>query len=166
MMNGPMGRVVVRKSIPIEQEDDDDDHDKDGIPPEIVELIKMTEAMHRRSAGGVGGISLAAPRQLRPNQKEENDNTPRHEESHDEIMAKMNKLSEEIGERHDREKLNRIGGKKSQRFTQVLAALGGVLLLMLISFVLTCQAKKGRDSEAEEDEPSTGGNKRVGAHTD
>ena len=125
----------------------------------------MTEAMHQRAAGGSGPLGLiGGPRQLRiekRGQKEE-DNTPRHEESHEEIMAKMNKLSEEIGERHDREKLTRLKEKKSQRFTQVLAALGGILLLMVVSFVLTCKAKKGRDNETEEDEPNTKSNRRVG----
>ena len=81
-------------------------------------------------------------------------------------MAKMNKLSEEIGERHDRDKLSKLKEKKSQRFTQVLAALGGLLLVMLISFVVSCRAKKDRDSEVgEEDNHPTktpGGNRRVG----
>ena len=35
-------------------EDDDDDHDKDGVPPEVLEMIRMTEAMHRRATGGMG----------------------------------------------------------------------------------------------------------------
>lgn len=36
---------------PIEDEDDDDDH-KDGIPPEIMDLIRMTEMLH--GGGGFG----------------------------------------------------------------------------------------------------------------
>jgi len=38
-MNGPMGRVVMRKRIPFdEDEHDKDDHEEDdgGIPPEIL----------------------------------------------------------------------------------------------------------------------------------
>jgi len=37
-MNGPMGRVVMRKRIPFdEDEHDKDDHeDEGGIPPEIL----------------------------------------------------------------------------------------------------------------------------------
>lgn len=119
-MNGPMGRVVMRRSIPF---DDDDDHkdDDDGIPPEILDLIRMTEAMHGRSRGmgsPFGGpIALGGPRKLSIKKKEEpEDDTPRHEESHDDIMARMNKLSEEIGERHDKDKLSRLQEKKSSRF--------------------------------------------------
>jgi len=113
-INGPMGRVVVRKSIPLD-DDEDDDHEPEGIPPEILEMIRMTEAMHRRAGGGMGPFgAIGGPRKLRINKADdENDNTPRHEESHDEIMAKMNKLSEEIGERHDRDKLSRLKEKKS-----------------------------------------------------
>ena len=54
----------------------------------------------------------------------------------------------------------------------MLAALGGLLLVMLISFVISCRAKKDRDSEVEEEDnrsgktPMTpggnGGNRRVG----
>ena len=49
-INGPMGRVVVRKQIAF---DDDEDHkdDDDGIPPEILEMIRMTEMMHSRARG-------------------------------------------------------------------------------------------------------------------
>ena len=38
-MNGPMGRVVMRKRIPFDEDehDKDDDHeDEGGIPPEIL----------------------------------------------------------------------------------------------------------------------------------
>lgn len=143
-------------------DDDDDDHDKDGIPPEILELIRMTEAMHTRATGGMGGPFGAArgPRQLRiskgsDKKDEEEDNTPRHEESHADIMAKMNKLSEEIGERHDKDKLTKLKEKKSQRYTQVLAGIGVLLLVMLVSFVLSCRAKKGSDSEVEDESGHT-----------
>ena len=81
-------------------------------------------------------------------------------------MAKMNKLSEEIGERHDREKLTKLKEKKSQRYTQVLAAFGVLLLVMLVSFVLSCRAKKDKDSEVEDESSQSGqtpgGNRRVG----
>lgn len=53
-MNGPMGRVVMRKRIPFDEDDDHkDDHEEDGIPPEILEMIRMTEAMHRRAGAGM-----------------------------------------------------------------------------------------------------------------
>lgn len=65
IMNGPLGRVVVRQSLPVD-EDDDDDHEKDGVPPEILEMIRMTEAMHRRATGGMGPFgAVRGPRQLR-----------------------------------------------------------------------------------------------------
>jgi len=153
-INGPGGRIVVRQPIDLGEDEDDDDG---GIPPEIAELIRVTEAIHSR-AGGIG----VPPRQLQAKAAEPEDNTPRYEESHDSIMAKMNKLSEEIGERHDREKLTRLSGKKSQRSSQVLVALGCILALVLGSFILTCGAKKGKNAEAEEDEKVIGASRRVG----
>ena len=75
-------------------------------------MIRMTEAMHRRAGGGIIASPFGQPMhrqlQLKKDDKEEEDNTPRHEESHEDIMARMNKLSEEIGERHDDEKLMRL----------------------------------------------------------
>ena len=36
-MNGPMGRVVMRRRIPFDEDEHEaDDHDDDGIPPEIL----------------------------------------------------------------------------------------------------------------------------------
>ena len=66
--------------------DDDDDM---GIPPEILEMMQMTEMMHERSS------FFGAP-------KKKKKELPRVEESHADIMAKMNKLSEEIGERSNK----------------------------------------------------------------
>ena len=93
--------------------DDDDDDDEDGIPPEIMDLIKMTSTLSQRS----NSISLAPMqpritiRKIEPHEKKvetvPNDHAiqivdqPRHEESHEEIMARMNKLGEEIGEKHE-----------------------------------------------------------------
>lgn len=39
-MNGPMGRVVMRRRIPFDEDEHEaDDHDDDGIPPEILQMI-------------------------------------------------------------------------------------------------------------------------------
>lgn len=73
-------------------------------------MIKMTEAMHSRARGGIMGSPFGrpTPRHLEIKKDDKDDDTPRHEESHAEIMARMNKLSEEIGERHDEDKLMRL----------------------------------------------------------
>jgi len=57
-MDGPMGSIVVRKQIP---HDDDDDDKEDGIPPEIIQMMKMTEAMHRRHMMGMMGGMMGGP---------------------------------------------------------------------------------------------------------
>ena len=76
----------------------------------------MTEQIHQR-AGGPGILSpfggVGPGRNLEINKEED---LPRHEESHDEIMARMNKISEEIGERHDRDRLMRIKETKQSRY--------------------------------------------------
>lgn len=72
----------------------DDDEDEDSIPPEILDMIRMTEMMASRSGfGGLPGMQLGRP----GSPKKEVDNTPRHEEPIEDIMARMNKLSDEIG---------------------------------------------------------------------
>ena len=83
---------------------------------------------------------------------DEDDGTPRHEESHDEIMARMNKLSYEIGERHDQDKLLRLQEKKTSRSLQVIAALGVLMLIMIVSFLATCVGGKGKGKGVEGDE--------------
>ena len=82
-----------------------DDDDDEGIPPEILDLMRLTEAM--ASGGGLFGGALNAPviREI----PIENFGAPRelverHEESHDDIMAKMEALSKEVGERTKRTK--------------------------------------------------------------
>ena len=53
MGEAPPGMVIRRRiSMPMPIIDDDDD-DEDGIPPEILELIKMTSMMQSRSMGGM-----------------------------------------------------------------------------------------------------------------
>ena len=49
----PPGMTIRRRiSMPMPIIDDDDD-DEEGIPPEILELIKMTSMMQSRSMGGM-----------------------------------------------------------------------------------------------------------------
>ena len=60
-------------------------------------------------AGPFGG----GPRQLSIQKVDENDeDTPRFEESHGDIMLRMNKLSQEIGEKHDQQKLLKLSSNK------------------------------------------------------
>lgn len=65
--------------------------------------------------GSPFGRPMPRQLQLKKADEEEEDDTPRHEESHKDIMARMNKLSEEIGERHDDDKLMKLQEKKSSR---------------------------------------------------
>ena len=65
-MNGPMGRVVMRRRIPFDEDEDHADDDG-GIPPEILDMIRMTEAMHRRAGAGLispFGRAIPSPRNL------------------------------------------------------------------------------------------------------
>lgn len=107
---GPMGGgMMVRQRIsmgPPPILDDKDDDDLDGIPPEIMEMMRMTEAM-------AGGPSMfGGPRfRIRKSGGEipaDHALVPREEESHDEIMARMDKLSAEIGERHEKKKYQKV----------------------------------------------------------
>ena len=62
------------------------DDDDDEIPPEIKAMMELTEGMHSRPSGLFGGQIKKKDRQ---------------EESHEDIMKRLNSLGEEIGERHD-----------------------------------------------------------------
>ena len=95
----------------------DDDDDDDDIPAEIKALVEMTAAMASRSSG-LGGL-MGAPRikivkkdALPEHQRHAEPSVPddhaikiveqpRHEESVEEIMERMNKIGEEIGEKHE-----------------------------------------------------------------
>lgn len=77
----------------------DDDEEDDFIPPEILQMIQMTEAMHARQMASMFGGPMI---KFTPESAKAKSNEPRTDETHDEIMARMNKLSEEIGERHEK----------------------------------------------------------------
>ena len=66
-------------------------------------MIRMTEMM-ASNGGFMGppGIHMRLMGGPPGHKKEEKDNTPRHEESIEDIMAKMNKLSDEIGDNHEK----------------------------------------------------------------
>ena len=76
----------------------DDDDDEDGIPPEILDMIRATEMMAANSGFG-GGMHIRRIGGQAPPKVE--DNTPRHEEAIEDIMDRMNKISDEIGEKHE-----------------------------------------------------------------
>ena len=48
----PPGMIRIGGPPPHIDDDDDDDDHKDGIPPEILDLIRMTEMLH--GGGGFG----------------------------------------------------------------------------------------------------------------
>ena len=85
----------------------DDDDDDEGVPPEILDMIRMTEMMASRS--GFGGLPGMQVRRIGGPKKPE-DNTPRVEEPIEDIMARMNKLSDEIGDKHEK-KYERVESK-------------------------------------------------------
>ena len=86
----PGGTMRIRQQVVPADDDHDDDHD-DGIPPEILEMLHLTEAM----SSGFG----FNPMRPKPKKKVE-----RHDESTEDIMARMNKLSDQIGEKHEQSK--------------------------------------------------------------
>ena len=55
--------------------------------------------MHARQMASMFGGPMI---RLAPGEKKEKKDEPRADETHEEIMARMNKLSEEIGERHEK----------------------------------------------------------------
>jgi len=62
-------------------------------------------------------------------------------------MARMNKLSEEIGETQDKKRNYEVSTSKNQRFMQVVIVGGIVIVVMVISFVLTCANNKKKLDE-------------------
>lgn len=65
-------------------------------------------------------------------------------------MARMNKLSEEIGERSNNRKYEFVD-TKGQRLVQIAVVGLFLMLLVVVSFVLACQNKKGKDSGVEDE---------------
>jgi hypothetical protein len=49
---GPPPGMRITRRMPMPMMMDDDDDDEDGIPPEILDLIRMTSMMQSRSMGG------------------------------------------------------------------------------------------------------------------
>lgn len=72
----------------------------------------------------------------------------RNDESHADIMKRMNKLSQEIGERHDRQKTDRLKNEKDSRTSTVLIVVSIIIALGLVSlginhFVTDKESKEG-----------------------
>lgn len=79
--------ITKRKIVPA---DHDDDEDEDGIPQEILDMMRMTEMMH----GMPGPMSLFGGPRIKKEEK-----IDREDEKPEDIMARMNKLSQDIGEK-------------------------------------------------------------------
>jgi len=75
-------------------------------------------------------------------------------------MAKMNKLSEEIGEKHDKDKVLRMNTNKNNRLKQVIVVAGIIMVVMLVSFALTCINNKKKDEDDDLNESEQDGDKR------
>ena len=108
-------------------------------------MMRMTEMMHQR-AGFFGGPMM--PPFMRTKKEEV---IKREDESNEDIMARMNKLHEEIGERASTKKYERVD-TKSERLLNVLLAGGVFMLIALASFVMTCKNKAKRSEEEYEDD--------------
>ena len=143
-------------------DDEEEDEGNEGIPPEILQMMKMTEMMH--GSMGFGGMGPGIHMKIRkiggpshvdgassgdPN--EPNLPAERQEESVDSIMDRMNKLSDEVSALHENRKKYDTINSKSSRFIQVLAIGGTMILLMLVSFIMTCRNK----SDKQDDEDSS-----------
>lgn len=68
-------------------------------------------------------------------------------------MSRMNKLSEEIGEKHENNREN-FTNSKSERITQFLMVGFVLIIVILIAFVATCALSKNKEKEEEEIEDS------------
>ena len=90
--------TISRSGPPPGLHKDDDDDDEGGIPQEVLDMIRMTEMMSSRS--GFGGLSGGPGMHIRRigGAKPKEPVVPRHEESIENIMDRMNKLSDDIGE--------------------------------------------------------------------
>lgn len=126
------GHVTIRQQVlssprppmPMMLGDDDDD---DDIPPEIKALLHLTDDMHSKASGKKKPVE-------------------RKDESHEDIMKRMNSLSEEIGERHDSSKYELSDTGKERVFQMAIA--GAVFLLLgLVSLVVSCQNKGQQDDD-------------------
>lgn len=161
----PPGMVIRRRiSMPMPMIDDDDDDDE-GIPPEIMDLIRMTSMMNSRSMGGpmMGGPQIRITKRV-VNESHDDDiphdhaieiSQPRHEESTEDIIAKMNKLSEEISDKHEKRRNYEIVDSKSQRLFQILMIGGVMILAMVLSFAMTCKNYGKEERVEEEQQPAT-----------
>ena len=84
---------MIRRVNP-SHDDDDDDHHDDGIPPEILEMMKMTEAMLGLGSPMGGGPRIRIRQVGGPDfQAKRKPEEPRFEESSSDIMARMDRLS-------------------------------------------------------------------------
>jgi hypothetical protein len=92
VMNMPGGDSTNKKNSESHDEDDDE-----GVPPEILQMMKMTESL-------LNGGMFRPPVPHFPKLVAKKPEGPREEESVDSIMERMNKLSEEIGEKSEQRK--------------------------------------------------------------
>ena len=98
--------MTVKRTVIMGADDDDDDDDDDkrpagvppGVPPELLRMMQMTEQMHQRHAGpGFPGFNPFARR--KPAEK-----IVRKDESHADVMKRMNSLADDVVEGHNKKK--------------------------------------------------------------
>ena len=157
VIQGPNGQMTVKRTIMASADDDDDDDDDKksgggggppGIPPEILAMMKMTEQMHNR--GGGGGFPGFNPfGRRKPAEK-----IVRKDESHEDVMKRMNAIADDVADGHNQKKYEFVD-QRSNRFLNIMLVAGVFLLVILVSFIMTCRAKakgkKGDEEDSDED---------------
>ena len=111
------GHVHVTQQMMMTGDGDDDDDDE--MPEELKRLLGLTEDMHNKATG--------------------KKKVERTEESKDDIMKRLNKLSEEIGERKDTSRYEKVDNKKG-RIIYIAAAGLIFVTFVVISMFLTCKS--------------------------
>ena len=126
---GPDGQMIIRQEVISGPggDDDDDDDGPPGVPPEILQMMRMTEQMHMRHNPFNPFASLFGRKK---------EQIVRQDESHEDVMKRMNALSDEITEKN-RNKYE-FKDNRQERMINVMICVGAFLLLILVSFILTC----------------------------
>ena len=105
--------------------------------------MRMTEMMTQSMMGGFfGGLGFG--------RKQPKKNIVRQDESTEDIMKRMNRLSEEIGEKHERSKYD-MSSNKSNRVYQISVIVGVLGLLVVTSVLMQCYAAKSEKTEEDSD---------------
>ena len=152
IIGGPM---IMGGHIREMHKDHEPGEEEEGIPPEIQDLMRITEAM--LGGGGLFGpppgmIEIPLNGLGRPRAPE-----PRHDESHEDVMARMQKMTEELDQISNKRSSKKSRKNNGLQVYQVVAIAGVMVLIMLAAFVMTCRANaKLKNSIEDENDVSKG----------